>query len=174
MATATNVTTAVPPWVVVEEPRRTGGGETPRLGFQTPPPTQCGRSRKSSRRSAGALPASSAGFRPGRLGGPGEVGLTRSRPTGPGCGNLGGSRDGSWDWLKRGGGTGDSRRLARFDREAARRGPRKFLPKRLKKIDCVFRSVILIVRDRSVAGRSALLADFRYVNNSCPLHPYMV
>ena len=35
-----------------------GGGETPRLDFQTPLPDQCECSRKSSRRSAGALPAS--------------------------------------------------------------------------------------------------------------------
>ncbi len=161
MATAINVTTAVPLWVVVEEPHRTGGGETPRLDFQTPPPNPCGCSRKSSRRSAGALHASLAGCRPGRLGGPGEVGLTRCRPTGPGCGSPGAPKDGSRVWLTRGGGTGDSRRLARFDRGAVRMGRPKFLPKLLKNIECIFRSVILNVCDRSVAGCFALLVDFR-------------
>ncbi len=161
MATVTNVTTAVPPWVVVEESHRTGGGETPRLDFQTPLPTQCGRSRKNSRRSAGALPARAADFRPGRPGGPGEIGLTRCRPISPGYGSLGVSRDGSRDWMTRGGGTGDSRRLARFAGGAGRAGPCKFFLKLLKKIERLFRSVILTVRNRIAAGRSTLLADIR-------------
>lgn len=166
MATATNVTTAVPPWVVVEESHRTGGGETPRLDFQTPPPTQRGRSRMSSRRSAGALPASSASCRPGRQGGPGELGFTRCRPTGPGYGSPGVSKDGSSVWLTRGGGTGDYRRLARFDRGADREGSRKFTPKRLKIIECLFRSVILrsvvpAVINRNAAGRSVLFVVLR-------------
>ena len=163
MATVTNVTTAVPPWVVVEEPHRTGGGETPRLDYQTPLPDQCERSRKSPRRSAGALPASPANRRPRRPGSPGEIGLTRCRPVGPGYGSLGASRDGLRDWLTRGGGTGDSRRLARFARGAGREVPHNFLPKSLKslkKIERFFRSVILTVCDRSVAGRTALLAGF--------------
>ena len=182
MATATNVTTAVPPWVVVEDPHRTGGGETPRLDFQTPLPKQCGRSRKSSRRSAGVLSASPAS-RPGRQGGLGEVGHARCRPKGPGNGSLGASRNGTRDWLTRGGGTGDARRLARFARGVGRDGPGrlpprwparraaasawgvtgsgKFPPKRLKKIERLFRSVILTVCNRSVAGRSALPVDFR-------------
>jgi len=161
MATATSVTTAVPPWVVVEEPPRAGGGLTPRLDHQTLPPKPCEGSRKSSRRSAGALPARPVCRRCRRPGGPGEVGLTRCRPAGPGCGSPGASRDGSRDWLTRGGGTDDSRRLARFARGARREGPPEFLPKSLKKIERLFRSVMLTVRDRSAAGRSGLLADFR-------------
>jgi len=109
-----------------------GGGETPRLDFQTPLPDQCECLRKSSRRSAGALPASPAKRWPGRPGGPGEVGLTRCRPAGPGYGSLGASRNGSRDWLTRGGGMGDSRRLARFARGAGWEAPLNFLPKSLK------------------------------------------
>lgn len=166
MAIATNVIIAVPPWVAVEEPRLTGTGETPRLESQTPAPVRCERSRMSLRRSAGELPDRQATRRLGRPRLPGDVGLARCRQTGPRP-NEPGSVQG---WIN---GLTDARR-----RQGRRPPPRtlrsnfhrpEFLAKRLKKIERLLRSVMLM----QCCGKFCVVR-LNFVKRSCPLHPYMV
>lgn len=166
MVTATNVITAVPPWVVVEEPRLTGAGETPRLDSQTPVPSQRESSRMSLRRSAGDLPGSLATRRPGRTSSPGDVGLTRCRQAGPSPhepGSVHGRINGLPDARRRQGRRPPPRTLRSvFPRP-------EFLSKSLKKFERLLRSVMLVQRSGMFC-----VARLSFVNKSCPLRPYMV
>ena len=150
MATATNVITAVPPWVAAEEPRATDAGETPRLEFQTPVSAQCECSRMSLRRSDGELPRSQAIRRPGCQSSPGDVGFTRCRQAGSSPnhpGRVHGCYNGLADARWRQGRRPPPRTLrCNFHRP-------EFLPKALKIIECLLRSVML----SNAVGRFALL-----------------